>query len=198
MESETLNAEIDRLLFRIKAGDADAFCSFVDATKRPLALSALAYLKNADDIEDALQETYISILVHIDGYCSAQNPMGWVYKIFKNKCLSILRNRRSDLPLDFAADIGAAFCFEHTDNMLLVQTLMNNLTQKEIKVVSMKLWLDMTFEEIASAARISKAAAHRTYARALKKWRAAVLSKKVSAPRQKRLATEGNKHEKYF
>ena len=47
MESETLNAEIDRLLFRIKAGDADAFCSFVDATKRPLALSALAYLKNA-------------------------------------------------------------------------------------------------------------------------------------------------------
>lgn len=169
MESETLNAEIDRLLFRIKAGDADAFCSFVDATKRPLALSALAYLKNADDIEDALQETYISILVHIDGYCSAQNPMGWVYKIFKNKCLSILRNRRSDLPLDFAADIGAAFCFEHTDNMLLVQTLMNNLTQKEIKVVSMKLWLDMTFEEIASAARISKAAAHRTYARALKK-----------------------------
>ena len=55
MESETLNAEIDRLLFRIKAGDADAFCSFVDATKRPLALSALAYLKNADDIEDALQ-----------------------------------------------------------------------------------------------------------------------------------------------
>ena len=141
MESETLNAEIDRLLFRIKAGDADAFCSFVDATKRPLALSALAYLKNADDIEDALQETYISILVHIDGYCSAQNPMGWVYKIFKNKCLSILRNRRSDLPLDFAADIGAAFCFEHTDNMLLVQTLMNNLTQKEIKVVSMKLWL---------------------------------------------------------
>ena len=158
MESETLNAEIDRLLFRIKAGDADAFCSFVDATKRPLALSALAYLKNADDIEDALQETYISILVHIDGY-----------KIFKNKCLSILRNRRSDLPLDFAADIGAAFCFEHTDNMLLVQTLMNNLTQKEIKVVSMKLWLDMTFEEIASAARISKAAAHRTYARALKK-----------------------------
>lgn len=34
---------------------------------------------------------------------------------------------------------------------------MNNLTQKEIKVVSMKLWLDMTFEEIASAARISKA-----------------------------------------
>lgn len=198
MESETLNAEIDRLLFRIKAGDADAFCSFVDATKRPLALSALAYLKNADDIEDALQETYISILVHIDGYCSAQNPMGWVYKIFKNKCLSILRNRRSDLPLDFAADIGAAFCFEHTDNMLLVQTLMNNLTQKEIKVVSMKLWLDMTFEEIASAARISKAAAHRTYARALKSWRAAVLSKKVSAPRQKRLATEGNKHEKYF
>ena len=70
MESETLNAEIDRLLFKIKAGDADAFCSFVDATKRPLALSALAYLKNADDIEDALQETYISILVHIDGYCS--------------------------------------------------------------------------------------------------------------------------------
>jgi len=161
MESETLNAEIDRLLFRIKAGDADAFCSFVDATKRPLALSALAYLKNADDIEDALQETYISILVHIDGYCSAQNPMGWVYKIFKNKCLSILRNRRSDLPLDFAADIGAAFCFEHTDNMLLVQTLMNNLTQKEIKVVSMKLWLDMTFEEIASGAQNIRAGAEK-------------------------------------
>ena len=36
MESETLNAEIDRLLFRIKAGDADAFCSFVDATKKPI------------------------------------------------------------------------------------------------------------------------------------------------------------------
>lgn len=87
MESETLNAEIDRLLFRIKAGDADAFCSFVDATKRPLALSALAYLKNADDIEDALQETYISILVHIDGYCSAQNPMGGFTKFSKtNVC----------------------------------------------------------------------------------------------------------------
>ncbi len=169
LESETLNKEIGKLLCKIKSGDNDAFCSFVDLTKKQLALSALAYLKSAGDIEDALQDTYIAVLTHIDSYVSNENPMGWVYRIFKNKCLSILRSRRGDLPLDFAVDIGAAFSFEDTDSMMLVRVLMETLSKKEKTVVSMRLWLDMTFKEIASAAHLSKAAAFRIYKRAIKK-----------------------------
>ena len=130
LESETLNKEIGKLLCKIKSGDNDAFCSFVDLTKKQLALSALAYLKSAGDIEDALQDTYIAVLTHIDSYVSNENPMGWVYRIFKNKCLSILRSRRGDLPLDFAVDIGAAFSFEDTDSMMLVKVLMETLSKK--------------------------------------------------------------------
>lgn len=169
MESESLNNKIGKLLDKIKHGDNDAFYEFVDLTKNQLALSALGFLKNANDIEDAIQETYISVLTHIDSFIYDQNPMGWLYVIFKNNCLAILRNKRNDIPLDFVEDISAAFCFDDIDSLLIVKTFMETLSQKEKTIISMKLWLDMTFNDISLATNLSTAAAFRIYKRAIKK-----------------------------
>lgn len=67
------------------------------------------YLKNTQDAEDAVQETFIKRLYNAPVFKSVEHEKRWMYRVAINICRDQLRNkRRAELPLDFAENISIA------------------------------------------------------------------------------------------
>lgn len=82
------------LVKRAQRGDADAFIELIEQNKQALYKVAKAYLKNEEDIADAIQDTVLSAFEHLG---DLQKPMyfkTWLTRILINQCNDILKERR--------------------------------------------------------------------------------------------------------
>jgi RNA polymerase sigma-70 factor (ECF subfamily) len=90
-----MNAPIDDLVTRARAGDDDAFTAIYDRYRA--AINALAYrmMADADDAHDMTQDTFASAYVHIGATVENTDISAWLHRIATNKCLDQLRRRQS-------------------------------------------------------------------------------------------------------
>ena len=51
-------------------------------------------LKNHEDANDAVQETFAKVMKHADSFRQQSSPLTWMYRISTNHCLNQLRNRK--------------------------------------------------------------------------------------------------------
>lgn len=85
------------LLARIEAarnGDAAAFEEIMVLTERRVAQIAWRILGDAEDVKDAMQETFLRFFRHLRRYDETQDLMGWLSRITVNASLDLLRRRR--------------------------------------------------------------------------------------------------------
>ncbi len=84
-----------KLLAAIKRGDQAAVRKLVDAYSPRLYNLALRILRNPQDAEDALQETFITALDKLDQFDGRAEFSTWIYRIAVNASLMALRKKRS-------------------------------------------------------------------------------------------------------
>lgn len=92
------------LVKKAKSGDTDAFCRLMDDSMQSMYKIARSYLKNDEDVADAIQETILSCfekLLTLKKNCYFKT---WMIRILINKCNDILRNRRVFLPMDATSE----------------------------------------------------------------------------------------------
>lgn len=53
-----------------------------------------AILGSDEEAQDAVQETFASVIRHYDSFRQEASPLTWMYRISTNYCLNRLRNRR--------------------------------------------------------------------------------------------------------
>lgn len=87
----------DRLLSLMKEGDMDAFRILYEETAGKVYGYALSILKNVQDAEEIMQETYLTVLSRVEGYEPDGKPMAWIFTIARNLCYMKLR-RQSAYP----------------------------------------------------------------------------------------------------
>lgn len=81
----------DHLLVRAAlAGDGAAFDSLVDRHWRKVASVAARFLDDPNEVEDAVQETFIQAFTHLRGFRGRATVRTWLLRIAANVC----RNRR--------------------------------------------------------------------------------------------------------
>lgn len=91
------NAETNRLLQRISAGDNNAFAELYERTSRGVYAFLFSYLKNKADTEDAMQTVYLKIKMNISQYKHGTNGRAWIFQIAKNHALNELKkNKRTE------------------------------------------------------------------------------------------------------
>lgn len=125
---------------------------------RTMLFVARGVLHDEATAEDAVQESFLKIVQNIGKYRRGTNGYAWVCRIVRNTALNCARSARGrdwqePGEFDSAAECGFE---EKTENVLLVEQLMAELTAEERDLVYMKYFLDMTVREIGKAKHKSK------------------------------------------
>lgn len=84
-----------KLLAAVRRGDERAVRKLVDTHSSRIYNLALRILRNADDAEDAVQETFITALDKLDQFDGRADFSTWIYRIAVNASLMALRKKRA-------------------------------------------------------------------------------------------------------
>ena len=93
-------ASDDRLVARVRSGDARAFEALFERYQRPILSFCRHMLGSAEEAEDAAQHTFLAAYNGITGSERHIHLRAWLYTIARNHCLSQLRARREQRPLE--------------------------------------------------------------------------------------------------
>lgn len=163
----------EALLPRIAEGDRDAFAAFYAQTDRAVFGFALSILKNRQDAEDIMQDTYIRVLDAAASYQPRGKPMAWVLAITRNLARMRLRSLNRSQPaepeeLEAISPLldGEALA---TDDRLTLQTALAVLGEEERQIVILHAVSGMKHREIAQLLELPLPTTLSKYARALAK-----------------------------
>ncbi len=79
---------------RARQGDKQAFSELVTTYSERVYNLALRILRNKEDAEDVLQETFMTVLEKIDTFDERSTFFTWVYRIATNASLMKLRRKK--------------------------------------------------------------------------------------------------------
>jgi RNA polymerase sigma-70 factor (ECF subfamily) len=82
------------LLRRAREGDFEAFSSLVERFQRRVFAVARRIVGNQHDAEDITQQTFLSVMDHLDDFREESSVATWILRIATNHALKLLRKRR--------------------------------------------------------------------------------------------------------
>lgn len=92
------------LIKRAQKHDADAFIQLIEEYKTALYKIAKTYLKNEEDVADAIQDTVLSAFEHIDELKTVSYFKTWLTRILINHCTDIVRKQRRMVSMEEAEE----------------------------------------------------------------------------------------------
>lgn len=97
------SAEEDRRLVGLaQGGDFAAFESLVSKYERRVYTMALRIVRHTQDAEEVVQQTFLSLVEHLEGFRGESSFYTWLMRIATNHALALLRKRsvRAAVSLD--------------------------------------------------------------------------------------------------
>ncbi len=83
----------DSLIIGTAQGNGESFHTLYRCSSSAVFGYLLSILRNKQDAEDAMQDTYVRILASAQSYTPCGKPMAWILTIAKNLALMKLRSR---------------------------------------------------------------------------------------------------------
>ncbi|MBX3043681.1 MAG: sigma-70 family RNA polymerase sigma factor [Candidatus Kapabacteria bacterium] len=139
----------------VQNGDLNAFRFLIDNYKQMAMSIALRILKNRDDAQDAVQESFILAYQNIQKYNFSTKFSTWFYKIVLNKSLSIIRKSKPEfisIDEDPAIEEIPDDEFDHYDSELIqkiIESAIERLNDNEAIILRLYYYDDLKVEEIA-------------------------------------------------
>jgi len=81
------------LAYRAKKGDADAFVKLMEENKMAMYKVAKSYLRNEEDVADAMSETVLAAFEHIKELRRPEYFKTWLIRILINQCKLLIKQR---------------------------------------------------------------------------------------------------------
>lgn len=103
----SLRREQDLLTVRAAEGDEEAFETLVHHHAPGLLRLATRLLGSRAEAEDAVQESFVSAWRKLPEFRGDARFGTWIRRIVTNRCLNVLRSRRTDLGLDAVPEPSA-------------------------------------------------------------------------------------------
>ncbi|MBR2869014.1 MAG: RNA polymerase sigma factor [Clostridia bacterium] len=157
--------KIGKLIEQIQSGSNEAFEDLYRLTSPKAYFVALQILKNEQDAEDILQETYIKVLEKIGEIDPSQSFMGWLYRVVSNKSKNLLKKRNvlafesyEDETFEEIPDDGTEFSPEENldqgETCREVMAAIDELSDEKRVCIIMKYFGEMTVSEIAESLEV--------------------------------------------
>ncbi len=163
----------DALIGRIADGDMEAFRQFYESASGSIYGFALSITKNAQDAEDVLQDTFLTVHRSAAGYRPMGKPMAWILTIARNHARMRLRGSGKTTEyeeLRLSSDEALAR-IESVENRLLIRELMTALDSEERQIVMLHAASGLKNREIADLLELPLNTVLSKYHRAIKKLR---------------------------
>ena len=141
---------------------------------------AVSQLQTRSEAEDAVQEAFLSLAAHINKIKdpASRSAAGYVMTTLKNKVTDVKRKKKRDADLfNTAASENAEFDDSVFDRIVKTERTekLNNavkrLQSRERHIILLRLYEDMSFEDIAKLTGISEGNVKNIYYRSLVKLR---------------------------
>ena len=142
-----------------RQGDRNAFGRLVEAYQGPVYNLTYRMLGNAQEAEDAAQETFLRAYRKLDSYDPARKFSTWLLSIASHHCIDRLRRRRltwlsledENLPPETmtSEQPGPERCALQSEHEAQIQALLGTLSADYRTVVVLHYWHDLSYEEIA-------------------------------------------------
>ena len=153
-------------LFLIKQainGDVESFEQLISPYTKQLLNYIFRMLKNREDAEDALQDTYIKVYNSLKSFQGNSSFRTWLYKVATNVCLDHLRKQKNtaNVSLNQTTPDGE-YEFQISDDTYspevsakrkaafnALNTAMNKLEEDQRQAVSLRDIHGLSYDEIA-------------------------------------------------
>ncbi|MDO8582233.1 MAG: RNA polymerase sigma factor [bacterium] len=160
------------LATRAQTGDKEALGLLWDAITPKLYGYCMNTLRDKTLAEDVYQQTWLKAIANIQLF----KPRGvrfsaWLFAIARNECRQQWRTRTHE-PIDALHDDLAQSTTPRYEERLLIENILNKLSETEREILQLRYIADLSFREIASVLNIStisaRVRAHRAIAQARK------------------------------
>lgn len=165
--------KLDLYIERIANYDKDALAALYHMTSASVYSFALSLLKNIQDAEDVLHDTYLQVYKTAASYKSMNKPLAWILTIARNLSLMKLRNRKKIVdskPQDWNSAFEAIPSVTAEDRLVLV-SCMDKLTDEERQIIMLHTVSGYKHREVAGFLKIPLSTELSKYHRAIKKLR---------------------------
>ena len=163
----------ETLFYKIDAGDRGAFCELYEKTSNAVFSYALSLLRNRDDAEDAMQETYLKIRSAAHLYCPCGKPMAWIFTIARNICLMKFRQKKhySAVPLEEITEKIDCSQIKDREDRIVLETAFQILSHEECQVIVLHAVSGFKHREISGILQLPLSTVLSRYNRGMKKLR---------------------------
>lgn len=160
----------DSLIEKISLGDMDAFRELYEITSKSVYGFALSILKNSQDAEDVLQETFLKVYSNASDYVPHGKPMAWILRIARNLSMTKLREKTKNTEYNEVAGEEIDLSSLHdAEKRLLIENLFKILSDEEKQILVLHAVGGMKHREIAKLMDIALNTVLSKYHRAIRK-----------------------------
>lgn len=98
---------MNTLVKRAQRGDAEAFISLMEECRMSFRRIAFGYLRNDEDVADAIQDTILDAFEHIGSLKKAEYFKTWVMRILINNCTRTYRKNKRHVSMEEGMEEGS-------------------------------------------------------------------------------------------
>ena len=147
---------------RVQAGDTEIFGVLVDRYEAKLLRYGRKFLARQEDIQDIVQDVFVSTYQNIQGFDASQRFSPWIYRIAHNAFVNGLRKKeRGPLIIDFDTlishpvyDDPAESEREQKDMRILIDKGMESLSPKYREVLVLHYFEEMSYKDMADVLQV--------------------------------------------
>lgn len=143
-----------------------------DLTAQRLVRFAIAITRSQHDAEDALQASLVRVSESPELLLKAQQPWHYLLQMVRNDALQILRKRKPAASISVVHDL-LTHCpvdqLEMAETYRAVWVALRKLPSEQSEIVVLKIWEELTFQQIAEILDLPLATAASRYRYAMEK-----------------------------
>lgn len=174
MERDQIVSDLE-LIEKVKSGDRSAFSELVKRHQRSVLRMSLRFVKDIDTAEDVTQEAFIKAYEKLSSFEGRASFKSWLFQIAVNTARNKLRERKRDSvdidDVQLAVDAEAETNLVHVAVSDILQKEVDKLPIKQKTALVLRVYEDLSFNEIAEIMECPYDTAKANYRHALLKLR---------------------------
>ncbi|WP_374001331.1 RNA polymerase sigma factor [Bdellovibrio bacteriovorus] len=163
------------LVEKVKSGDRRAFSELVKRHQRSVLRLSLRFVKDMDTAEDVTQEAFIKAYEKLNSFEGRASFKSWLFQIAVNTARNKIREwKRDTVDIDdvqLAVDAEAETTLVHTAVADILHNEVEKLPFKQKTALVLRVYEDLSFNEIADIMQCPYDTAKANYRHALMKLR---------------------------
>jgi RNA polymerase sigma-70 factor (ECF subfamily) len=159
-----------RIVRKVLAGDVNAFEQLVIENQKSVYNLALKIMKNESDALDVSQDVFLKAYTNLENFRGDSRFSVWLYRLAYNACIDASRKSKAGMNVSLtvqdedseSAELDLADTkplpeeeTERRETQREVQAAIQELPEEQRRIIVMREFSDMAYEDIASALGIS-------------------------------------------